>query len=99
MIAQEVESAEYRRRVSSTYTKRARIRGVVLHMLGGQEACIEGAMVHKAAVRRCGHNGCASAGTDARVNSTVKARVRRVIDRGEGRTVHKASCLCLGVRR
>ena len=35
LIAQEVESAEYRRRVSSTYTTRAHTRGVVLHMLGG----------------------------------------------------------------
>ena len=32
LIAQEVESAEYRRRVSSTYTTRMRTRGVVLHM-------------------------------------------------------------------
>jgi hypothetical protein len=55
LIAQEVESAEYRRRVSSTYTTRARTRGVVLHMLGGQEACTEGAMIHKAVVRRYGH--------------------------------------------
>ena len=55
LIAQEVKSAEYRRRVSSTYTMRVRTRGVVLHMLGGQEACTEGAMVHKAAVRRYGH--------------------------------------------
>ena len=57
LISQEVESAEYRRRTSSTYTKRARIRGMVLHMLGGQEACTEGAMIHKAAVRRCGYKG------------------------------------------
>ena len=57
LIAQEVESAEYRRRVSSTYTTRVRIRGVVLHMLGGQEACTDSAMVHKAAVRRCGPRG------------------------------------------
>ena len=35
LIAQEVESTEYRRRVSSTYTRRTRIRGVVLHMLEG----------------------------------------------------------------
>ena len=84
MIAQEVESAEYRRGVSSTYTKRTRIRGVVLHMLGGQEACTEGAMIHKVAVRRYGHKGCTSAGTDVRVGSTVKARVRHVIDRGRG---------------
>ena len=35
LIAQEVESAEYRGRVSSTYTTRTRTRGVVLHMLEG----------------------------------------------------------------
>ena len=57
MIAQEVEPAEYTRRVSSTYTRRTRIRGVVLHMFRGQEACTEGAVIHKAAVRRCGHKG------------------------------------------
>ena len=57
LIAQEVESAEYRRRVSSTYTTRMHIRGVVLHMLGGPEACINGAMIHKVMVRRCGHQG------------------------------------------
>ena len=55
LIAQEVESAEYRRGVSSTYTTRTRTRGVVLHMLGGQEACTEGAMIHKVAVRRYRH--------------------------------------------
>ena len=32
LIAQEVESAEYRGRVSSTYTTRMCTRGVVLHM-------------------------------------------------------------------
>ena len=57
MIAQEVESAEYRKRVSSTYTTRTRTRGMVLHMLEGQEACTGGAMIHKAVVRRFGHNG------------------------------------------
>ena len=57
LIAQEVESTEYRRRASSTYTKRTCIRGMVIHMLGGQEACTEGAMIHKAAMRRCGHKG------------------------------------------
>ena len=57
LIAQEVESAEYRSRVSSTYTKRTRIRGMVLHMLRGQEVCTEGAMIHKAAVRKYGHKG------------------------------------------
>ena len=55
LIAQEVESAEYRRGMSSTYTTRARTRGVVLHMLGGQEACTKGAMIHKVAVRRYRH--------------------------------------------
>ena len=39
LIAQEVESAEYRRRMSSTYTTRARTRGMVLHMLGGLVVC------------------------------------------------------------
>ena len=29
-----------------------------------------------------GHKGCTSAGTDARVGSTVRMRVRHVIDRG-----------------
>ena len=57
LIAQEVESAEYRRRVSSTYTTRMRTRGVVLHRLRGQEARTEGAMIHKVAVRRYGHKG------------------------------------------
>ena len=55
LIAQEVESTEYRRRLSSTYTTRRRTRGVVLHMLGGRVACTNGAMIHKAAVRRDGH--------------------------------------------
>ena len=55
LIAQEVESAEYRRGMSSTYTTRTRTRGVVLHMLGGQEACTEGAMIHKVVVRRYRH--------------------------------------------
>ena len=58
LIAQEVESAEYRRGMSSTYTTRTHTRGMVLHMLGGQEACIEGAMIHKVAVRRCRHEQC-----------------------------------------
>ena len=58
LIAQEVESGEYRRGVSSTYTARARTRGVVLHMLRGQEACTEGAMIHKVAVRKYGHERC-----------------------------------------
>ena len=31
-----------------------------------------------------GHKGCSSAGTDACVGSTVRARIRHVIDRGEG---------------
>ena len=55
LIAQEVESAEYRRRTSSTYTTRTYIRGVVLHMLGGPIACTNGAVIHKAAMRRGRH--------------------------------------------
>ena len=55
LIAQEVESTEYRRGVSSTYTTRPYTRGMVLHMLGGQEACTEGALIHKAAARKYGH--------------------------------------------
>ena len=55
LIAQEVESAEYRRRVSSTYTTRTCIRGVVLHMSEGQGACTNGAVIHKLTARRCGH--------------------------------------------
>ena len=31
-----------------------------------------------------GHKGCTSAGTDACVDGTVRARVRHVIDRGGG---------------
>ena len=54
LIAQEVESVEYRRRKSSTYTTRARTRGMVLHMLGGLVACTKGAVIHKVAMRRCG---------------------------------------------
>ena len=37
--------------------RRTRTRGVVLHMLEGQEACTEGAMIHKAVARRYGHKG------------------------------------------
>jgi hypothetical protein len=55
LIAQEVESAEYRRRKSSTYTTRTCTRGVVLHMLGGPVACTNSAMIHKVATRRGGH--------------------------------------------
>ena len=58
LIAQEVESGEYKRGVSSTYTTRARTRGVVLHMLEGWEACTEGAMVHKVAARKYEHKRC-----------------------------------------
>ena len=54
LIAQEVESAEYRWRVSSTYTTRTCIRGVVLHMLRGWIVRTNGAMIHKATVRRRG---------------------------------------------
>ena len=55
LIAQEVKSAEYRRRLSSTYTTRTRTRGVVLHMLGGLAACTNGAMIHTAVMRRDRH--------------------------------------------
>ena len=55
MIAQEVESGEYRRRVSSTYTTRAHTRGVVLHMLEGLVTCANGAVIHKATMRRDRH--------------------------------------------
>ena len=51
LIAQEVKSAEYRRRVSSTYTTRTHIRGMVLHMLEGPVTCTNSAMIHKVAVR------------------------------------------------
>ena len=57
LIAQEVESAEYRGRMSSTYTTRMRTRGMVLHMLGGLVACTKGAVIHKGTMRRCGHKG------------------------------------------
>ena len=48
--------------------------------------CTVGAMIHKVVVRkngrRRGTEGCTSAGTDARVEGTVEARVKHVIDRG-----------------
>ena len=82
LIAQEVESGEYREKASSTYTTRARTRGVVLHMLGGPEVCTEGAVIHKATARRCRHNrgteGAHQWALDARVGSNVGARVRHV---------------------
>ena len=53
-------------------------------------ACTNSAMIHKVVVRRWGHKGCASTGTDAHVDGTVKVRERHVIDRGAGRgTVHE----------
>ena len=58
LIAQEVESTEHRRGMSSTYTTRTHTRGMVLHMLGGREACTEGAMIHKVATRQYGHERC-----------------------------------------
>ena len=45
--------------------------------------CTNGAMIHKIVARRWGHKGCASTGTDAHIDGTVKVRVRHVIDRGE----------------
>ena len=75
LIAQEVESAEYRRGVSSTYTTRTRTRGMVLHMLGGLVMCTKGAVIHKVTMRRCGHKGgtkgCTLASTNACVDGTV----------------------------
>ena len=59
LIAQEVESGEYTRGMSSTYTMRARTRGVVLHMLGGWETRTEGAMIHRVTARKYGHERCA----------------------------------------
>ena len=58
LIAQEVESGEYRRGMSSTYTTRTRTRGMVLHRLGGREACTKGAMIHKVAGRKYGPERC-----------------------------------------
>ena len=43
--------------MSSTYTTKMRIRGMVIHMLGGLVACTKGAMIHKVAMRRCEHKG------------------------------------------
>ena len=43
--------------VQYLYYEETRTRGVVLHMLGGWEACTEGAMIHKAEARRYGHKG------------------------------------------
>ena len=56
-IAQEVESGEYRRRLSSTYTTRTRTRGVVLHMLWGWVERTNGATIHKVTVRKGGVGG------------------------------------------
>ena len=61
---------------------KARTRGVVLHRLGGRQACTEGAVIHKVTVRKGGHKGCASAGTDARISSSAKVGIGCVIDRG-----------------
>ena len=57
MITQEVESTIQGRKVSSTYTSEAGIRGMVIHMLKGQIACTNGAMIHKVVMQRCGHRG------------------------------------------
>ena len=43
--------------MSSTYTTEAGIRGMVVHMLEGQKACINGAMIHKVVVQKGGHKG------------------------------------------
>ena len=57
MIAQEVESTEYKRGLSSTYTTRTRTRGVVLHMVRGWTERTNGAMIHKVTVRQRGVGG------------------------------------------
>ena len=54
LIAQEVESTEYKQGLSSTYTTRRRTRGVVLHMLRGWVAHTRGASIHKVAARKRG---------------------------------------------
>jgi hypothetical protein len=54
LIAQEVESTEYKQGLSSTYTARRRTRGVVLHMLRGWIARTKGVTIHKATVRKKG---------------------------------------------
>ena len=46
-----------------------------------------------------GIGGAQPAGTDASIGSTVRVRVRHVIDRGGGCTVRKASCPSLSVRK
>ena len=43
--------------MSSTYTTKTRIRGMMIHMLEGPVACTQGAMIHKVAMRRYRHKG------------------------------------------
>ena len=43
--------------MSSTYTTKKHIRGMVIHTLKGPIACINSAMIHKVAMRRCGCKG------------------------------------------
>jgi hypothetical protein len=57
LIAQEVKSAEYRRKASSTYTTRASTRSMVIHMLRGREACTVGVVIHKADIQLRGCRG------------------------------------------
>ena len=57
LIAQEVKSGEYRRKMSSTYTTKTHTRGMVIHMLEGPVVCTQGAMIHKVAMRRYGCEG------------------------------------------
>ena len=57
LIAQEVESAEYKRGMSSTYTTKTSTRGMVIHMLEGRETCTVGAVIHKTNARLRGHRG------------------------------------------
>jgi hypothetical protein len=55
LIAQEVKSTVQGRKVFSTYTTEAGIRGMVVHMLEGKRTCTRGAMIHKVVVWRWGH--------------------------------------------
>ena len=85
--------------VQYLYYKEA-YKGCGVTHVRGSGSVHKGARIHKVAMRRCGHKGCISTGTDARVGGTMKVRVRHVIDRGRRRgTVCKASCLSLGIRR
>ena len=75
---------------------------MVVYMLEGQRVCTNDAVIHKVGVQRCGHRRCALVGTDACIDGTVKAKVKCIIDRGEGRKhspqdTLKASCHSLDI--